>query len=69
MKYIVKSGDTLSKIAKEVYGDAKRWREILEANKAKIKDPDVILPGSELVIPGTAGKGGGRGVGADHEIT
>ena len=31
--YVVKSGDSLSKIAAEVYGDADRWQEIFEANK------------------------------------
>lgn len=50
--YVVKAGDSLSKIAKEFYGDAKRWKEIYEANKDKIKNPDVIHPGQELRIPG-----------------
>jgi nucleoid-associated protein YgaU len=50
-KYTVKSGDTLSKIAKELLGDADRWREILEANKDLIKNPNVIQPGLELDIP------------------
>jgi len=49
--YVVKSGDSLSKIAKEVWGDAKRWKEIFEANKDKIKDPNLIYPGQELRIP------------------
>ena len=49
--YVVKSGDSLSKIAQEIYGDAKRWTEIFEANKDKIKDPKVIQPGQELRIP------------------
>ncbi len=49
--YVVKSGDSLSKIAKEVYGDANRWPEIFEANKDKIKDPNLIYPGQELRIP------------------
>lgn len=52
MKYVVKPGDTLSKIAEELYGDANRWREILEANKDRIENPSVIRPGWELVIPG-----------------
>jgi LysM repeat protein len=50
-KYTVKSGDTLSKIAKEMLGDADRWPEILEANKDVIKNPNVIQPGLELDIP------------------
>ena len=49
--YVVKSGDSLSKIAKEQYGDASRWSEIFEANKDEIKDPNLIRPGQELRIP------------------
>jgi nucleoid-associated protein YgaU len=49
--YVVKSGDSLSKIAKEVLGDASRWPEIFEANKDKIKDPNLIHPGQELKMP------------------
>jgi nucleoid-associated protein YgaU len=52
MKYVVKSGDTLSKIAKELYGDGNRWREIFEANKDQIENPNLIRPGWELLIPG-----------------
>ena len=49
--YVVKSGDSLSKIAKERLGDGSRWPEIFEANKDKIKDPNLIYPGQELQIP------------------
>jgi len=49
--YVVKAGDSLSKIAKEVLGDASRWPEIFEANKDKIKDPNLIHPGQELKMP------------------
>jgi nucleoid-associated protein YgaU len=49
--YVVKSGDSLSKIAKEVLGDANRWPDIFEANKDQIKDPNMIHPGQELRIP------------------
>lgn len=52
--YVVKSGDSLSKIAKEVYGEAGRWKEIYEANKDTIKNPDAIRPGQELRIPEAA---------------
>lgn len=49
--YVVKKGDSLSQIAKREYGDANKWRRIFEANKDKIKDPDLIHPGQELKIP------------------
>jgi nucleoid-associated protein YgaU len=49
--YEVKSGDSLSKIAKRVYGDASDWKRIFEANRDTIKDPDKIFPGQKLKIP------------------
>ncbi|MBN1179697.1 MAG: LysM peptidoglycan-binding domain-containing protein [Anaerolineae bacterium] len=49
--YVVQAGDSLSKIAEEVYGDANRWSEIFEANKDKISDPNAISVGQKLVIP------------------
>jgi nucleoid-associated protein YgaU len=49
--YTVKSGDTLSKIAKQFYGDANRYNEVFEANKPMLKDPDKIYPGQVLRIP------------------
>ena len=49
--YVVKSGDSLSKIAKEVLGDAGRWPEIFELNKDQIKDPNLIHVGQELKMP------------------
>jgi nucleoid-associated protein YgaU len=49
--YVVKEGDSLSKIAEEILGDASRWKEILEANKDQIKDPSLIRAGQELCIP------------------
>ncbi len=54
--YEVKSGDTLSKIAKAHYGDASKYPVIFEANKPMLKDPDLIYPGQKLRIPG-AGAG------------
>ncbi len=51
-KYVVAAGDTLSAIAAKFYGDANRWKEILEANKDTIKNPNAIRVGQELVIPG-----------------
>ena len=49
--YTVKSGDTLSKIAKQMYGDASAWKKIHEANRAKVPNPDLIHPGDVLTIP------------------
>ena len=49
--YVVKSGDSLSKIAKAEYGDASAWNRIFEANKDILKDPDKIQPGQKLKIP------------------
>ncbi len=52
--YTVQSGDSLSKIAKKHYGDAKAWTKIYQSNKATIGDnPDLIRPGQRLVIPRT----------------
>ena len=47
----VVAGDTLSKIAKKYYGKPGDYMKIFEANKDKLKDPDKIFPGQELVIP------------------
>jgi len=50
--YTVVAGDSLSKIAKKIYGDAGRWKQIYEANKDTIKNPDLIHPGQVLKVPG-----------------
>jgi nucleoid-associated protein YgaU len=50
--YTIVAGDSLSKIAKKIYGDANRWKEIFEANKDTIKNPDLIHPGQVVKIPG-----------------
>jgi nucleoid-associated protein YgaU len=49
--YTIKSGDSLSKIAKREYGNANDWRKIFEANQDTIKNPDKIFPGQEIRIP------------------
>lgn len=49
--YTVRPGDTLSKIAKEFYGNAKDYNRIFEANRDKLQNPDKIQVGQELVIP------------------
>jgi nucleoid-associated protein YgaU len=50
--YTVVAGDTLSKIAKRELGDATKWKQIYEANKDTIKNPDLIYPGQTFKIPG-----------------
>jgi nucleoid-associated protein YgaU len=50
-QYTVQKGDTLSKIAKQHYGEASKYKQIFEANRNILKDPDEIQPGQVLVIP------------------
>ena len=49
--YTVAAGDSLSKIAKNFYGNANQYMKIFEANKDKLSDPEKIKVGQELVIP------------------
>lgn len=49
--HTVKSGESLSKISKQYYGDANKYNKIFEANRGKLKSADLIHPGDELVIP------------------
>lgn len=49
--YTIRSGDTLYKISKQVYGDAARWRELLEANREQIPDPGNLKVGATITIP------------------
>jgi nucleoid-associated protein YgaU len=49
--YTVVKGDTLSKIAKEFYGNANAYTKIFEANKPMLSHPDKIYPGQNLRIP------------------
>ena len=48
--YVVKPGDTLSSIAVRMYGDAARWRDIVEANRAVLGDGDLVRVGQRLKI-------------------
>jgi hypothetical protein len=54
--YEVKSGDNLSKISKQFYGDANEYMRIFYANRDKLRDPDMIQVGQKLVIPPDDGK-------------
>jgi len=49
--YVIKSGDTLSAIAKQFYGDANKYQAIFEANREVIKDANLIFPGQKIRIP------------------
>lgn len=49
--YSVKKGDNLSSIAKSKYGKESQWTKIYDANKDKVKNPNLIYPGQKLIIP------------------
>ena len=49
--HTVVKGDTLSKLARDYYGDASKWKAIHEANRDQISNPDLIQIGWELKIP------------------
>jgi nucleoid-associated protein YgaU len=48
--HTIKSGDTLSRISKEMYADASIFSMVFEANKLMLKDPDRIYPDQMLRI-------------------
>ena len=50
-QYTVQKGDSLSRIAKHLLGDANAWKQIFEANRDVLSDPDKIFPGQTLKIP------------------
>ena len=49
--YTVKSGDCLWKIAKQFYGNGAQYTKIYDANRDKIKNPNLIYPGQVFTIP------------------
>jgi LysM repeat protein len=49
--YTVQSGDTLSKISKQFYGDANKYMKIFEANRDVLNDPNMIKVGQVLKVP------------------
>jgi nucleoid-associated protein YgaU len=49
--YVIKSGDNLSRISKQFYGDANEYMRIFYANRDKLQDPDRIQVGQQLTIP------------------
>ncbi|WP_298535570.1 LysM peptidoglycan-binding domain-containing protein [uncultured Algibacter sp.] len=50
-RHTVKSGETLGKIAKHYYGNAAKYQDIFKANSDILKNPDLIHPDQELIIP------------------
>lgn len=50
-RHTEKSGETLGKIAKHYYGDPMKYKQIFQANTNILKNPDLIHPNQELVIP------------------
>jgi len=53
-KHVVKSGESLSLISKHYYRDPMKYKNIFEANRNILSDPDKIQPGQELIIPNMA---------------
>ncbi len=49
--HVVAKGDTLFGLARRYYSNAARWRDIYEANRANLSDPNVLKVGQELRIP------------------
>jgi nucleoid-associated protein YgaU len=50
-KHVVQKGDTLYSLARKYYNNQSRWRDIRDANKKVIADPNKLKVGTELVIP------------------
>ena len=49
--YTVEKGDTLSAISKRFYGKSSLWKQIYEANRDTIENPDLIYPGQTIKLP------------------
>lgn len=60
MVYTVKEGDTLTRIARSVYGDENAWQLIYENNKDSIRKPDLIYVQQQFVLPYTSILTGGQ---------
>lgn len=50
-KHVVAKGDSLSKIAKHYYDDMMKYKQIFDANRDQLSDPDQIEVGQVLIIP------------------
>lgn len=51
VEYVVRDGDSLASIARKALGNAKRWKEIADANKDTLKDPESLTVGMKLKVP------------------
>ena len=49
--YVLRQGESLSRVANAFYGDSERWKDIVAANKDKIPDPDMVKAGTIILIP------------------
>lgn len=49
--HVVQKGDTLFRLARHYYSDERRWKDIWDANRVRIADPDRIEVGTRLIIP------------------
>lgn len=58
--YTIEKGDTLSAIAKRVYGKASYWQQIFDANRDTLDNPDRIFPGQVITLPEIEEAGEGR---------
>lgn len=54
--YVVKKGDTLATISRQVYGDSNQWHRIQQANPIVLKNPELLHTGLVLRIPKGEGK-------------
>lgn len=59
--YTIEQGDTLSAIAKRVYGRASDWQLIFQANRDTLDNPDRIFPGQVITLPEIEEDGEGKG--------
>ena len=50
-EYIIKQGDTLSKLAERFYNSINKWEKIYDANRDNVKNPNYIFIGQKIVIP------------------
>ena len=49
--YVLRQGESLSRVANAFYGEPDRWKDIVAANKEKIPDPDMVKAGTIILIP------------------